>query len=222
MADTAFVTARFPEAAMPKTQDHRDMLRRVHDFVPPKSLARLREAGDRHGFGPWRSEGDVLDRVDRRTSRMGVGPKLIVQRETDREQLSIREIVALPRIPDLGAAPSLELIHAVVWAEFDVRSGGLWLCRYIDGTMTVSRHGYLSATWKGAAEDIFVLSGGMPQLERVAQFVVAKSKAGDLDAATVIVNQSIWTAPDFTKRVYTGQQHFHCHVDVVGGHPCSP
>jgi hypothetical protein len=204
---------------MPKTQDRREMLARVRGFL--KGKARVRMAGS--DFGPWRSEPDAVQRIDALTSRLGVGPKLIVQRESDMEQLSIREVTSKPSFPDLGAAPEIEAIHAEVWAEFDVRSGGLWFCRFIDGTHSVSKHGYLNddPAWKGAAEDIFVIDGGMEDLKLVAEFIVAETKAGRLKAATVIVDLTIWT-PAAGWHVYTGDRHFHVHVDVLGGHPCSP
>jgi hypothetical protein len=218
---TEFVTARFPEAEMPKTQDAKEMKRRLRAFLD--GPGRLREAGGQ--FGPWRAKKDLIGQVERRTSRMGVGPKLIVQRQSDMEQLSIREVELAPSIPDLGAAPEIEKIHAAVWAEFDVRSGGLWLCRFIDGTHSVSKHGYLDdvppETWRGAAEDIFVIDGGMEDLKLVAEFIVSGTKAGVLAAATVIVDQIIWT-PAAGWHLYTGDRHFHVHVDCLGGHPCTP
>jgi len=223
MAETAFVTARFPDAEMPKTQTLEQAVDRMKRFLPRTSEARYREAGG--DYGPWRKRSDIVERVEGRMKRMGVGPKLIVQRFSDREQLGIREIEAAPAIPDLGAAPEIEKIHAAVWAEFDVRSGGLWLCRYIDGTKTVSKHGYLDDTgpvqWRGAAEDIFVIDGGMEDLKLVAEFIVSGTKNGALEAATVIVDQTIWT-PAAGWHLYTGDRHFHTHVDVVGGHACTP
>jgi len=223
MAETAFITARFPDAEMPKTQTQQQALTRLAAFLPKPGLARLREAGGE--FGPWLKRAEVLDRTSRRMARLGIGPKLIIQRQSDMEQLSIREVEAAPAIPDLGAAPEIEKIHAAVWAEFDVRSGGLWLCRYIDGTKTVSKHGYLDDTgpvqWRGAAEDIFVIDGGMEDLKLVAEFIVSGTKNGALEAATVIVDQTIWT-PAAGWHLYTGDRHFHTHVDVVGGHACTP
>lgn len=213
---TEFITARFPDAAMPKTQDAKAMMTRVRAFLDGPS--RLREAGGQ--FGPWKPKPEIVDRIDARTSRMGVGPKLIVQRKSNRDQLSIREIQAV--VPDLGAAPELEKIHAAVWREFDVRSGGLYLCRFIDGTHTVSKHGYLKGPpngWKGAAEDIFVINGGMADLVKVAEFIVNETKRNNLEAATVIVDRKIWT-PALGWHTYTGEQHFHVHVDVAGGHAC--
>ena len=212
---TEFITARYPENEMPKTQSDKEMMARVRAFLDGRS--RLREAGGE--WGPWRPEPEIISRVDQRTSRMGLGPKLIVQRRSDRSQLSIREVEA---IPDLGAAPELEKIHAAVWAEFDVRSGGLYLCRYIDGTHTTSKHGYLKDDpngWKGAAEDIFVIGGGMPDLVLVAEFIVNGTKKDILEAETVIVDRKIWT-PSQGWHAYLGVQHFHVHVDVLGGHPC--
>jgi len=218
---TEFVTARFPEGEMPKTQDAKEMMRRLRAFLD--GPGRLREAGGE--FGPWRSKAETVDRVNRRTGRMGVGPKLIVQRQSDLEQLSIREVDAAPAIPELGAAPALEAIHAAVWSKFDVRSGGVFLCRFIDGTHTVSKHGYIDdvppETWRGAAEDIFVIDGGMEDLVLVAEFIVNETRLKRLEAATVIVDLKIWT-PSQGWHVYTGDRHFHTHVDVAGGHACTP
>jgi hypothetical protein len=213
---TEFITARYPENEMPKTQTKQEMMLRLRGFLDAQ--ARLREAGGE--WGPWRPKGEIMDRVDRRVSRMGVGPKLITQRKSDREQLSIREVEAV--VPNLNAAPELEKIHAAVWNEFDVRSGGLYLCRFIDGTHTVSKHGYLKDDpngWKGAAEDIFVINGGMADLVNVAEFIVNGTKKNVLEAATVIVDRKIWT-PAQGWHAYTGEQHFHVHVDVLGGHAC--
>jgi hypothetical protein len=87
----------------------------------------------------------------------------------------------------------------------------------------VSKHGYLKNNpngWKGAAEDTFVTSGGMDALEEVAHFKVQKARRGDLKLATVIVNRTIWTAPAWDARVYSGVQHYHVHEDAPGGHPC--
>lgn len=223
MSDTEFITARFPDAEMPKTQTRAEMRERLHRFL--KGRARIREAGG--DFGPWRTEAEAVRRVLERTDRMGVGPKLIVQRKVDMEQLSIREVWRTVSIPELHANPHIEKSHGLTWAEFnDLRSGGLWLCRNVDGTDTVSKHGYLDdvppEVWRGAAEDTFVTTGGMDHLEEVARFKVRHAKAGTLTLATVIVNHTIWTAPDFDPRPYTGVQHFHCHEDAPGGHPCSP
>jgi len=212
---TEFITARYPENAMPKTQDQKGMMTRARGFLD--GAGRLREAGGE--FGPWLTEPVVLDRIAKRTGAMGLGPKLIVQRKSNRDQLSIREIAA---IVDLGAAPELEKIHAAVWSEFDVRSGGLYLCRFIDGTHTTSKHGYLKDDpngWRGAAEDIFVIGAGMAALVQVAEFIVNGTKKNVLEAATVIVDRKIWT-PAMGWHAYTGVQHFHVHVDVLGGHPC--
>jgi hypothetical protein len=216
---TEFITAKYPDASMPKTQDRKAMMLRVRGFLDNAKRARLREAGGE--FGPWLQPGDILDRIDRRTSRMGIGPKLIVQRDSDRKQLSIREVDVGPAIPDLGAHPDVEKVHAAVWNKFDVRTGGLYLCRFIDGTNQVSKHGYVSDNWKGAAEDIFVLSGGMTELEEVAEFIVRGAKANEWQSSTVIVNRRIWT-PSAGWHPYSGAQHFHVHHDCPGGHACTP
>lgn len=222
---TEFITARFPDAEMPRTQTNLQAVRRVHDFIRDGEKARIREAGGE--FGPWLREREAVARLDTRMDRMGVGPKLIVQREGDAEQLSIREVSSAPLIPDLGCSPHIEKSHALTYARFnDLRSGGVFLCRFIDGTRTVSKHGYLDdvppETWRGAAEDTFVKTGGMEHLEEVARFKVALAKTGELTLANVIVNRTIYSAPTFAARAYSGEQHFHCHEDAPGGHACNP
>jgi hypothetical protein len=224
MAETEFITARFPENEMPRTQTRAEARERVHGFIRQGERARIREAGGE--FGPWRRERDAVERLDDRMTRMGVGPKLIVQRENDKAQLSIREVSAAPRIPDLGCNPHIEKSHALTYDRFsDLRSGGIWLCRRIDGSSVVSKHGYLKDNpngWKGAAEDTFVTSGGMGHLEEVADFKVSLAKKGELVLATVIVNRTIRTAPDWNPRPYSGVPHYHIHEDAPGGHACSP
>jgi len=145
---TEYVTARFPDASMPRTSNRPTMLRRTRRFVTahadgPRRRSRLREAGGE--FGPCKSPNEILGQVQRRTAEMGSGPKLIVQREHDREQLSIRELESEPTGPDLGSHPDIEAIHYAVWDQFagEVRSAGRFVCRYIDQTLIVSRHGYL-------------------------------------------------------------------------------
>lgn len=225
MAETEFITARFPDAEMPRVQTRVEALGRVHDFIRPGEEARIREAGGE--FGPWRAERDAVERLDNRMARMGVGPKLIIQRQRDKAQLSIREVSREPLIPDLACSPHIEKSHALTYAKFDdLRSGGVFLCRFIDGTHTVSRHGYLDdtppETWRGAAEDTFVKSGGMEHLEEVARWKVARAKEGVLVLSNVIVNRTIYSAPSWDPRSYGGVQHFHVHEDAPGGHACSP
>jgi hypothetical protein len=222
---TEFITARFPEAEMPRTSNRAGMLRRTRFFLKPADQGRIREAGTSK-YGRWRDTEQVMQVVKDRTARMGVGPKLIVQRRSaDNDEISIREITKDPLIPELHANPLVEKIHAIVWAKFDVRSGGLYVCRRIDGSTQVSKHGYIGITdgksWRGAAEDVFVLSGGMTELENVAEFIVVQTKAGNAKAATVIVNRKIWT-PSQGWHAYTGEQHFHVHFDCLGGTACNP
>ena len=221
MSATEFATARFPDAEAPHVQDQAGMRNRVRKFVRPGERARLRAAGG--DFGPWREQAELVERLLERVERMGVGPKLIVQRQNDLEQLSIREVFAAPTIPELHANPHIEESHALTYAEFgDLRSGGLWLCRFVDGTKTVSYHGFLTNEWKGSAEDTFVTEGGMTHLEEVARFKVDRAKRGVLNLRTVIVNTSIYTAPDFNERTYGGQPHYHTHEDAPGGTACRP
>jgi len=226
MAETEFITARFPENEMPRTQTRAEARERVHGFVRPGERARIREAGEE--FGPWRREAEAVERLDDRMARMGVGPKLIVQRENDQEQLSIREVAIAIKIADLGCNPHIEEAHALEYEEFGdalLRSAGIWLCRFIDGTHDVSKHGFLKPDpngWKGGAEDTFVTSGGMDRLKQVTRFTVELARKKKVNLDNIIVDRSIWSAPDFNERTYGGVQHFHKHEDAPGGHACTP
>jgi hypothetical protein len=230
MMVSVYVTARFPEGSMPRTSNRSSMLGRTRRFVTlhadeRRRRSRIREAGGE--FGPWKSPNEIMGQVRHRTAEMGVGPKLIIQREHDREQLSIRELESEPTGPDLGCHPDIETIHYAVWDRFagEVRSAGRFVCRFIDQTLVVSRHGYLGNVppppWRGAAEDIFVTTGGMPKVIEVARFIIAQTIGGNLDAHHVIFDDRIWTAGS-GERPYGGNRHYHCHADVKGGRPCNP
>jgi len=218
-----YITAKFPESEIVRETGRTKAMLRVRRFMARagNQQSRIREAGG--DFGPWKKNIEIQRIVRKRTSNRGT--KLIVQRQADTQQLSIRAIEPEPPIADLGCHPEVERIHASVWNQFrgNVRSGGIYVCRFIDGTSTVSKHGYRGSTppppWRGAAEDIFIKSGGMTELERVADYIVAETQAGRLSAATVIVNRRIWTR-DGGWRAYTGVTHYHIHVDVDGGQPC--
>ena len=216
--ESEFITALFPGTQDVKTQSLSNVRDRLHKFIPKGSRARYREIGKE--FGRWQNEADLVPKVINRLEKMGVGPRLVVQRESNKETMGIREVT---KTPNLGAAPEIEEIHAAVWDAFDVRSGGLWLCRYIDGTRSVSRHGYLSSSWKGAAEDIFPMGkdANAAGLEKVANFIISGTKAGRLKAQNVIWLQRIWE-PGVGEHVYGGVTHYHVHADVSGGGPCNP
>jgi hypothetical protein len=224
---TEFITARFPDAEVPRVQTRARMRERVRRFIREGEQARLRESGQPGEWSVWRRQAETIERILARVDRMGVGPKLIVQRGNDRAMLSIREVDALPTIPDLGCHPEIEKSHALTYAEFgDLRSGGRYLCRFIDNTTTVSKHGFVGTEdgrrWEGAAEDTFVTSGGMPHLEEVARFKVDRAKRGVIVLSNVIVNRTIYSSPSFMPRPYSGAQHFHTHEDAPGGVACRP
>jgi hypothetical protein len=211
-----FIFTDFPDGDIARLINRPTLLERLRKFIPAGEKARIREIGGE--WGPWRRESEAIDRIEMRIDKMGVGPRLVVQRQNDMDMRAIRE---LSQTPNLGAAPELEKIHGAVWQRYNVRSGGLYLCRYIDGTRTVSKHGYRSDSWKGAAEDVFVNAGGMTELVKVGRYIADQTKAHTLEAATVIVDNDIWQ-PSTGWKVYGGQRHYHVHVDVLGGTACSP
>lgn len=216
-----YVTAKFPEGRVERVTDRRTALDRLHRFVPPDSRVRLRKAGER--YGRWRTERDGVGRALDIATRLPVGEKLVVQRESDKEQLSVRTLESL-FIPDLGASPMIELLSAELVAEFGMdilRDGGLYVCRYVDGTTTPSHHAYISKSppWKGSARDWFVKTGGMTKLKEVYRFQVSRIKHHNVVGAHVIVDRTMYTHPH-GESGYGGAQHFHTHQDCPGGVPC--
>ena len=222
---TSFVTARYPEQEVVRHTERRAMLRRTREFLG-HNQARLRVAGISK-YGRWRSADAIYDLVKIRTARPDVGPKIIIQRKTGmNDELSIREVSDAPTVADLGCHPGIEKSHALAYAKFQgqLRSGGIWYCRRIDGSVQISKHGYLENApngWKGAAEDTFVTEGGMSLLIRVAEWKVAQTKSGILVLQTVIVDDRIWTK-DQGWHDYSGVRHYHIHEDVSGGRACNP
>ena len=64
-------------------------------------------------------------------------------------------------------------------------------------------------------------SGGMTELIKVGRYIVDQTKAGNLKATEVIVDNDYWS-PSGGWRVYGGQRHYHVHTSVSGGSPCNP
>ena len=137
--------------------------------------------------------------------------QLVVQRQSDMDMRAIRELAALP---DLGGA-ELRRIHAAVGLRYDVRPVDVWLCRYVDGTSTVSKHGYQASTWKGTAEDIFVNSGGMSELVKVGQFIVDQTEEGHPEGGDGDRGQRHWQ-PSTGWQDLRGSTALHVHTDIGG------
>jgi hypothetical protein len=217
---TEYRTARWPEREFVKTQTRPGALERLSKFMADERQARMRFKG-RTVFGAWRHPSFIQARVEDRLKTMPVGEVIIVQRETDREQLAIRKMEK-DVVADLGCHPMLEVAHAYLWEKYDVRSGGRWYCRFIDGTWTVSRHGFWQSGpsgWRGAAEDVFVNEGGMEQQEEMADDTVQTFKGDGL--LEVISNRRIWT-PSRGWHPYGGHPHYHEHLAFMGGVACRP
>lgn len=232
MSTVEYVTTKFPDGAVEKILDRPDTVARIKDFTDVHvgtDRFRTKWIGSRETrFGQWREHQDGVERIKRVTAAMGIGPKLIIQRESDLEMLSCRQVTEKLHIPELHADPDIERLHALIWAQFSgqVRSGGLWLCRYVLNTHSVSTHGYKTLEWQGAAEDVFVTEGGMPRLVEVAEFSVEQALSGSIDLAVSIVDNRIWTPgqgrtfPDWP--YYSGARHYHNHNNTPHGSPCTP
>ena len=239
MASAEYRVERWPDPGddfLEKILGRTAMLWRVARFTLRRGKVRLRrrlEGEPSSEWGPWLSRLEALTRVSRQTAAADIGDRLFVQRESDERQLRIWKVAAkepaTPEPPDLGCAPALEAIHWSVWVKFGaerVRSGGRWLCRFVSGSSSVSRHGYKrdkAPSWKGAAEDIFGVGdlNTMDGLRRIAEHIVNETIAGRLKARTVIWGDRVWTKA-LGWQHYGGVFHRHVHVDVEGGEACRP
>jgi len=210
-----------------KSIERDEMLARVETFLKhsEKGMAYFR---DKERQKKFRSAKVVYDRVRTLSEKAPVGRILRVERGEDKDQLAIVKLDRLA-VPDLGCHPAIEKAHALLWKKFGedkLRSAGRWYCRYVDGTKTVSRHGYLAkppGTWKGAAEDVFGEGNlnSLAGLKTIADYLVSRTGAGVLTLDTVIYGDRVWRSTTGWGP-YTGDFHSHVHFDVTAGRACTP
>jgi hypothetical protein len=185
--------------------------------------------------------GESVTHFKLRSLKLYLRPKLasgktglrFVTRSSDAPAVSITKVDTSPTILDTQTSPTIDVVKAYVIQSFGsaVYSLGDWYCRYIDGTRTVSKHGYRgrnrdNSEWLGAAWDIGARRGGMTTLQRVAHQVVALAEPSDAPLhgriSAVIVDDTIWTPGDGWHH-YSGNPHTtHVHVDTFEGYACSP
>lgn len=79
---------------------------------------------------------------------------------------------------------------------------GAYVCKHIVGTSTMSQHSYGNAVDFGAAT--------MAQLYSIADWMLAHQR--ELDIQTIIVGAKVWTPAEHW-HAYTGDYHYHVHVD---------
>ena len=204
-----------------KRQSRAEMLERLDRFTSVGTKHRLRGRGG--VFGPWTHRPLIRARVARRTHNFPVGYKAFIQRKRDRRTLSIHKVERETPIPELGCHHEIERAFGALIEKFGpagIVNGGIYNCRFVDGTKIVSKHGYKTSEWKGAACDIFSDPDNMGALTDRAEFLVAETKAGRLHLDRVIVGQSVWESFDGRWHFYRGAFHRHVHFEVHAGGPC--
>lgn len=174
----------------------------------------------------WESKTDTFVDVFNRLGGFEVGQGQKVRRKSDRQLFEVRRVQDVPEIVDLGIAPQLEVIVAFTRMKHgsNLRDAGFFVCRVAAGSSSVSRHGYKGKDahdepWAGAAWDIFVVNGGMDELERVALSMVRDAINGKTNPSRLIVGDRQWR-PESGWTPYTGIFHRHIHVEVNQGAPC--
>jgi hypothetical protein len=212
-----------------RSVDRAAMLERVAHFLD-RGGDKAR-AWNRHREPPavFRTAIHTRERVELLTRNAADGARVLVQSLGLDEVLVVQKLDdrAAGPVPDLGCSPRIEKAHQLLWERFGeeaLRSAGRWYCRFVDGTNTVSRHGYLKpGVWQGSAEDIFGEGSmnTMAGLEQIARFLVRRVEAGDLALYTVIYGDEKWRAGEGWQP-YGGVFHTHVHYDALGGQPCRP
>jgi hypothetical protein len=132
----------------------------------------------------------------------------------ENERIRVRDgdddlVLLAQRIPTFIETPGndkIDAVHTFVFRKFEkqVFSLGICVCKKIVGSNTYSQHAFCNAEDYGA--------GNMLWLQRIARAVVREAKAGRLDVEHVIVGDQIWTK-GVGWHTYTGNFHFHVHVD---------
>ena len=87
---TEFILTDFPDGDIARTIDRKTLAERLRQFISKGDKARIREIGSE--WGTWRSEPEAVEAVLDRVDRMGVGPRIVIQREDDRDMRAIREV----------------------------------------------------------------------------------------------------------------------------------
>ena len=204
MAELEYVHARYPSGDNQRTTTREQFLARLWNFED-KSRIRTKWSGE-DGWGRWREAGPAVRRIRQITGRMGVGPKLVIQRESDLECISVRKVTPPLSIIDTNGNLKADTWWSAVnaeFAEYHPRFAGAYVCKSIAGSGgTPSQHSY------GNAVDIFFDT--FQDQERVAAWAVAH--ADEFSLEHVISGDRIWTR-GVGWHAYTGDYHAHLHVD---------
>lgn len=221
------VESRFPKGEWGTRQklSRSEMLTRFESFTRRWGRYRLRGRGK--DFGPWLTRPVARYRVRRRTARNDDDYRIFIQRRSDDKVLSIHKVETIPEVPDLGCHAEIEKAVASLRRAFGpggVVNGGIFFCRYVDGTRIVSRHGYLGAGWKGAAADVFSDPDNMDALYDRARHLVGEVRQGRLKLDRIICGDDVWESYDgmAEPHYYRGVYHRHVHFEVHAGGACRP
>lgn len=188
------------------------------------------ERDDDGDLGPDRTTAEVNKIVVQWSKTAVVGARLDVHAQDTVLAFKCVEVKPPIQAPDI--APFLQPVYVRIFTKHGYATNlGNWYCRFIAGTRIVSRHGYYDDdTWHGAAQDFGADNGD--ELEVMAFEIMSwATDPTDKDmfgrVATIIVHDRIWergdaAAPVSRWRSYSGIYHYHVHVDVDQGVPCSP
>lgn len=169
------------------------------------------------GQGPFQvsATGHDLSRELKRLEALELFTKrLYALRENERSRVYDRldnVVMAVHRMPDFietGGNHRIDEVYTFVHDKFDNASDlGICVCKQtVPGVW--SQHAFCNAADFGTKE------GGMAALLKMAKAVVDEAEAGRLEVEHVIVGNQIWTR-GIGWHDYTGQYHYHVHVDCT-------
>jgi hypothetical protein len=222
-----YIVEQHPSGKFEREHSRAKMILRVTRFCSVGWKFRFRERHERYpqSFGLNRVR--AIRRMRYLTGKGDAGFKLFIQRRRDGAQLSILKVEYVPLAPDLGANDEIEKAYGVLVLRFGgsgIINGGIYYCRFVDGTTIVSHHGYLSSDWKGGAGDVFSSPDTMDDLYDRARFLVGEVRAKRLKLTRIICGDDVWESYDamVQPHPYNGVYHRHVHFEVEDGHPCNP
>jgi hypothetical protein len=207
-----------PERSRKRAAFHTRVKFKLDHATGPFTISR--DGGDR---GPSRTSAEVYDRVRVWTKQGKVGSRFdIIAQDT---VFNLKTVEVAPPIPAPNTSPIIAKWYVRVFTKHGyVTNLGNWYCRYIAGTRIVSRHGYHAAddSWFGDAQDF-----GCPTSDLLSaladEIVRALEDPSDelhMSLSHVIVHDRIWENGNWSH--YSGEYHYHVHIDNNAGVPCSP
>jgi len=204
-------------------------------------MFRIRNWGDKPNsqkddfWGPAFKLATILDRSRTRLKTESIGYRHIIgvdEGDKVKPIVTTYKTEVAPKIQDVVGSPAIDVVYTYVFKRFPKASNlGTWYCRYVDGTWTVSKHGYRGTSqqadtqeaWFAAAID-FGPSGQMDVLQDIFDFCIYNSVGDDAifrRTGLILFKDKAWS-PSQGLHQSGANYHYHVHYETDEGYPCSP